>query len=135
MTMNWLKIGSQAAPFVASIVISVLIGVLGFRKYMAPEINEALVEAKQAIKNLATLAGVKSQEYKDAKGIEKIVAADLIEQKLPELQALKVILSPSAWEQIEETIEENPEAVLQLYQKYGHLLGAEGEELKKTFDF
>ena len=103
---------------------------------MAPEITEALEEAQKTIKNLAKLSGVKSQEYKDAKGIEKVVARDLIETKLPELEALKVILSPSAWEKIEETIEENPEAVLQLYEKYGHLLGdVEGEESKKTFDF
>lgn len=133
--MNWLKIGSQLAPFVASILISVGLGVLVFRKYIAPDILTALDTAETTIKNLAKLSGVKSQEYKDAKTIEKVVAADLIKQKLPELEALRLLLSPGTWDQIEETITDNPEAVLQLYEKYGHLLGKTDKESTDLTDF
>jgi len=123
MVNFWLNAGY----ILAMMLIPVLIGGLLFRKFVAPGINEALgdiLEAKASITNMAKLAGVKSQEYKDSKGLEKVVAQDLITTNLPELEALKLILSPSAWEKIEETIEDNPEAVLQLYEKYGHLLKA-----------
>ena len=120
--------GSAVAPFLVSIVISVIVGVLAFRQYVAPGINEALEEAQTTITNLAKLSGVKSQEYKDMKGIEKVVAEDLIKSKIPELEALRLILSPSAWEQVEDSIAENPEAVIQLYEKYGHLLGGTSQK-------
>lgn len=133
--MNWLKMGSLLAPFVVSILVSVALGILTFRKYIAPDILTALETAENTITNLAKLSGVKSQEYKDAKTIEKVVAADLIKQKLPELEALKLMLSPDTWEQIEETIEGNPEAVIQLYEKYGHLFGKTEESDTDHTDF
>ena len=105
---------------------------------MAPGINEALVDVNEAvmkITNVAKLAGVKAQEFKDAKGLEKVVAADLISQNLPELEALKLILSSDTWEKIEDTIAENPEAVLQLWQKYGHLMGGDAAQKKLETDF
>lgn len=130
MVIPWLILGSE----LVRILIPVLIGAILYRKFVAPSINEALVdvhEAAEKITMVAKLAGVKAQEYKDSKAIEKVVAADLIQQKLPELEALRIILSPSAWEQIEETIAENPEAVLQLYEKYGHLLGGEAKSSER----
>ena len=133
--MNWLKLGLAVAPFVASIVISVIIVILGFKKWIAPGINEALEEAKKTITNLAKLGGVKSQEYKDMKGIEKAVAADIITKNIPELEAIKLFLSPSTWEEIESTIENNPEAVLQLWEKYGHLLTRDKKPEQEAYMF
>ena len=134
MVNFWLNVGYTLAVMLVPLVI----GGLLFRKFIAPGINQALLDVEEAtlkITNVAKLAGVKSQEYTVSKGIEKVVAEDLIKQNLPELEALKLILSPSTWEQIEETITENPEAVLQLYEKYGHLLpGAEGSK-KRVADF
>ena len=51
------------------------------------------------------------------------------------LRALKVFVSPSTWEEIEDTIDNNPEAILQLWQKYGHLLGGDAAQKKLDFDF
>ena len=134
MANFWLNVGFE----VARILIPVIIISILFRKFVAPGINEALEDVQEAvtkITNVAKLAGIKSQEYSTSKEIEKVVAADLIKQNLPELEALKLILSPSTWEQIEESLTENPEAVLQLYEKYGHLLpGADGAK-KLTADF
>lgn len=122
----------------ARILIPVLIGGLLFRRFVAPGINEALVDVQEAvmkITNVAKLAGIKSQEYSTSKDLEKVVAADLIKQNIPELEALKLILSPSTWEQVEDMLTESPEAVLQLYEKYGHLLKGQGEEQQKPYDF
>lgn len=118
----------------ATSILTVIMVIIGFRKFIAPGIIESLEEAQKTITNLAKLSGVKSQEYKDAKSIEKLVAEDLIKEKIPELEALRMILSPSTWEKIEETLEENPEAVIQLYEKYGHLLG-KSEQTKEKYMF
>ena len=133
--MNWLKIGLNVAPFLASIVISVAAVIFAFRKWISPDITAALEEAQTTITNLAKLGGVKTQEYKDMKNIEKIVGADLIKNKLPELEMLKLILSPSTWEEIETTIEENPEAVIQLYEKYGHLLPGATSQKQEEYHY
>jgi len=126
--MNWLKIGSNVAPFLATLILSVAAVILGFRRWVAPDIVKALEKAQMTITNLAKLGGVKSQEFKDMQAVEKIVGKDLIDQNIPEMEALRLFLSPSAWEQIEETIEENPAAVIQLYEKYGHLLGGASQK-------
>ena len=116
-----------------------VLGALLFRRFVSPGINGALEEVTEAVSkitNVAKLAGVKSTEYRDSKALEQAVSADLIREKLPELEALRMILSPSTWEQIEETLERNPEAVIQLYEKYGHLLPGADEQAKKLeFDF
>lgn len=133
MVNFWLLAGLE----VARALIPLVIGALLFRKYVAPGINEALEAVQEGvmkITNVAKLSGIKSQEYNDMKSIEKIVGRDLITEKLPELEALKLILSPGAWEQIEETIEENPAAIIQLYEKYGHLLPGNQEKATR-FDF
>ena len=132
--INWQFVGAE----LARLLITLGLGALLFRKFVAPGLNEAvstILEADMKITNLAKLAGVKSNEYKDAKGIEKVVAADLISQNLPELEALKMILSSDTWEKIEDTIAENPEAVLQLWQKYGHLMGGNAAQKKLETDF
>jgi hypothetical protein len=120
--MNWQKIGSLVAPHIVTAIVTLVFGLVAFRRWVAPPIVEALEEASKTAKTLASLGGLKKSEYHDMKMIEKAVGADLIKEQLPELEALKLILSPGTWEMIEETIQENPEAVIQLYQKYGHLL-------------
>ena len=132
--LNWLKVGWQ----LATLLITLGCGALLFRKFVAPGINEALVTlatAEATISNVAKLAGVKSREYVAGKSIEKSVARDIINEKVPELEALKVFVSPSTWEEIEDTIDNNPEAILQLWQKYGHLLGGAAAQKKQDFDF
>ena len=134
MVNFWLNLGFE----VARLLIPVLIGGLLFRRFVSPGINEAILSVEEGvmkITNVAKLAGVKSQEYATSKGIEKVVAADLIKQNVPELEALRLVLSPDTWDQIEEAIEDNPEAVLQLYEKYGHLLKQGGADAPKPFDF
>lgn len=121
--INWLKLGYQLATLLISGSITLAFGALVFRKYVLPELLEALETAQTTITNLAKLSGVKSQEFTAGKSIEKAVARDIITEKVPELEALKVFVSEKTWEEIEDTIDNNPEAILQLWQKYGHLLG------------
>lgn len=128
--LNWLQIGWEAARMLATLGI----GALLFRKFVSPGINEALEEIQEGVHKItkvAQLAGVKSAEYRDSKSIEQAVARDIIQEKVPELEALKVFVSPKTWEEIEDTIDNNPEAILQLWQKYGHLLG-QTDAAKKT---
>lgn len=132
--MNWIKIGSNSVPFLASIILSVIIVIIGFRKYIAPDIVESLAEAKKTIETLASLGGIKKQDWHDVQKIEKAVTTDLIYDKMPELQALRLVLSENTWEQIEEMIEENPAAVMQLYEKWKPYLGG-AEQLQEQYMF
>ena len=132
--INWLLVGYE----LARLFLSVLTCALLFRKFVAPSLNEGLADVQEAvmkITNVAKLAGVKSQEYKDSKGIEQAVARDIINEKVPELEALKVFVSPATWEEIEDTIDNNPEAILQLWQKYGHLLGGAASVKQLATDY
>ena len=134
MVINWLKLGWE----LARLVFTLLLGALLFRKFVSPGINEALVDVREAVSKItsvAQLAGIKSAEYRDSKNIEKAVARDIINEKVPELEALKVFLSPKTWEEIEDTIDNNPEAILQLWDKYGHLIGGLEEQKKLVTDF
>ena len=130
--MNWLKMGSDVAPFVATAILSSIISLLAFRKWISPGINEALQEAQTTITNLAKLGGLRSQEYTTMKGLEKDIAADIIKKQLPELEAIRLVVSEDTWEKIEQVIEDNPEAIMQLYSKYGAQFGlSEQSELEK----
>lgn len=131
--MNWLKIGYASAPFLASIILSVAIVIVAFRKYIAPDIIESLEEAKKTIETLASLGGIKKQDWHDVQKIEKAVTTDLIYEKMPEIQALRLILSPSTWEQVEEMIDENPAAVMQLYEKWKPYLDGASEQQKVDY--
>ena len=128
MGINWLLMGYELARLIIFSIITLFAASQLYIKYIQPDIQERYDEAHQTITNLAKLAGVKSQEYTGAKNIEKSVARDIITQQVPELEALKVFVSPSTWEEIEDTIENNPEAIIQLWQKYGHLLSGAAEE-------
>ena len=138
MEFNWLQAGYELARLVVFTVVGLVSGVLLFREYVAPGINQAIEQldkADETITNLAKLAGVKSQEYTASKGIEKAVAEDFIKQKIPELELVKTFVSPATWVEIQDTIENNPEAVIQLWEKYGHFF-TQGEEKQDTeFDF
>ena len=135
MSNFWLKVGLE----LARLLVPVVIGVLLFRKFVSPSMNESLeliLKAEGTITNLAKLAGTKSQEYAASKALGKSISRDIIADRIPELEALKFILSPDTWEEVEDTIENNPEAILQLYDKYKHLIpGALEETAEKEFDF
>lgn len=135
MDINWLKLGYQMATLVFSASFTLAFGALAFRKYVLPELLEALDEAQKVITNLAKLGGVRSQEYTAAKGIEKAVARDIINEKIPELEAIKVFVSQNTWDEIQDTIDNNPEAIIQLWDKYGHLIGATEAANKVKTDF
>lgn len=118
--INWLSLGYELAFLLFSTAFTLVCGALFYRKYVAPSLMEELAKASETITNVAKLAGLKSQEYTGAKNIEKSVARDMIDNKIPELEAIKVFVSPATWEEIQDTIDNNPEAILQLWQKYGH---------------
>ena len=126
--MNWIKIGMQVAPFVASSLLSIVIVVLAFRKYIAPEFTAQMDEATKTIKTLAGLGGIKKADYATSKELGKSIAADFLKDRFPEAEALKLILSPKTWEQVEAAMEENPEAIMQLIDKYGDVLGIGGAQ-------
>ena len=132
--MNWLKMGSAVAPFLVSILISVVVGALAFRRWIAPGIVEALETSAKTSTQLANLGGMKRKEYVDGQALDKVISKELIMDKLPELEALRLILSPSSWEQVEEMIEDNPAAVISMYEKYGHLLGG-AEQKQESYMF
>ena len=114
---------------------SLVLGALIFKKYLAPQITEALEGAQETITNLAKLGGVKSQEFKDSKKIEALVAEDFIKQQIPELELVKTFVSPATWDEIQDTIENNPEAVIQLWEKYGHYFTDKQASEQLKFDF
>ena len=136
MGFNWLDFGYELAMLIVSVAFSLLIGALVFKRYLAPQITGTLEEAQETITNLAKLGGVKSQEFKSSKKIEKLVAEDFIKKQIPELELVKTFVSPSTWEEIEDTIDNNPEAVIQLWEKYGHYFTNNGAgEKENTYDF
>ena len=120
MVFNWLLAGSKLAGMMFQTSVTLVCGALIYRKLVAPALTAQLALSSETITNVAKLAGVKSQEYTGAKNIEKSIARDLINNKIPELEAIKVFVSPDTWDEIQDTIDNNPEAVLQLWQKYGH---------------
>lgn len=132
--MNWIKIGMETAPYVASIILSVIIVIMTFRKFIAPELMASMEEAQKTIKTLASLGGIKKADYTTSQELGKDIAADILKEKFPEAEGLKLILSPSTWEKVEDAMEDNPAAILQLIDKYGPIIGIGGEQqqLKKT---
>ena len=131
--IDWLSLGYELAFLLFSTAFTLVCGALFYRKYVAPSILEEMQKASETITNVAKLAGLKSQEYTGAKNIEKSVARDLINNKIPELEAVKVFVSPDTWEEIQDNIDNHPEAILQLWQKYGHYFT--GVEAKKEQEY
>ena len=138
MVFSWLSLGYEVARLVVVSSVSVLVGAYLFRKYVSPEIVaaiEQLDKADETITNLAKLAGVKSQQFTDGRQLEKTVAADFIANQIPELEAAKLVLSPDTWGQIEEAIERNPAAVIQLWEKWKPYFTSEESGSSEKFDF
>jgi len=135
MVFSWLQAGYELARLIVFGVITLVSGALIFKKFYAPQINEALLKAQETITNLAKLGGVKSQEFKDSKKIEALVAEDFIKNEIPELELVKTFVSPSTWEEIQDTIKNNPQAVIQLWEKYGHFFTDKKTQGQTQFDF
>jgi len=135
MGFNWLSVGLEVARLLISAAFTLVLGAYAFRKYFAPDIVSSLEEAQKTITNLAKLGGLKSQEFTDEKNLEKIVARDYIAEKIPELEAARLVLSPDTWEQIEEAIERNPAAVLSLWEKWKPYFIQEEGKTAENFDF
>lgn len=129
---DWLLFGYRLATLIFSTAVSLVCGGLIFKKWLAPVLMGELEKANETVTNLAKLAGVKSQEFTGAKSIEKSVARDMIANKIPELEAVRVFVSQDTWDEIQDTIESNPEAILQLWQKYGHFFGGDAEAQQST---
>lgn len=134
MEIPWLLIGYESARLIITVILTIVVGGKIYARYIQPELVEALGDAQKAVKNLASLAGIKSQEYSSSKSIEKSVARDIIEKQIPELELVKTFVSPATWDEINDTLENNPEAVIQLWEKYGHLFkGVQQQELDTDF--
>lgn len=123
LEMNWQKLGMSLVPHLVSILISVGLGILGFRKWITPGITEALEEASKTSTMLGNLGAIKKADWNDNQALEAVISKELILNKMPEIELLRLALSPTSWEQVEEMIQENPAVALQLYEKYKHLLG------------
>lgn len=114
-------------------MVTLGLGFLAFRFIIIPTINEQLEttqeivnEAAEKISKIGRFAGKKSADYEETRNLEALIGMDIVNSQIPEIALLKTFLSPSTWETVEETIQENPEQILALYQKYGHLLKAVG---------
>jgi len=131
ISMNWQKIGMAMVPHLLSILISVAVVVLTFRKWIAPGIIESLEEAQKTIKTLAGLGGIKKADWNDEQALETVITKELLLDKMPELELLRLALSPASWEQVEEIIQTNPAAALKMYEKYAPLLGGAEQKQEK----
>jgi len=134
--MNWLKIGWELGRLLASTLLSVLIIALGYRKYVAPDLLSALNEAIKTTKTIASLGTIKRVEREGTAKLAKAVTTDLVKAKYPEMEMIKLAVSPATWTQIEEALETNPTGVMELIDKYGHYfgMGADGQK-PQQFDF
>ena len=135
MGFSWQQIGIETVRIIISVSFSLVLAALVFRKYMAPEIAGALEEAQKTIKTLASLGGIKKADLQDSKKIETLVAEDFIKTQIPELELVKKFVSPGTWEEIEETIQENPAAIIQLWDKYGHYFTSGETSSSEEYDF
>lgn len=133
--MNWQMIGIEVARLVLTAGLAVLVAALLFRKRIAPELVEALEEASKTAKTLASLGGIKKAQWTTTREMEKAIGAELIHSKMPELQALKMVLPGDLWEELEAFIEENPDGAMQLYKKYGHLIPGSDQPKDETYMF
>ena len=136
MVFSWQVIGIEAVRLAVSISVSLVLGALLFRKYMAPEISEALEDAQKVISKVASLGGIKKADMVSSQELSRAVTADLVKNQFPELELAKLMLSPATWEQIEDALETNPAGVMELWEKYGHYFQkGEGTQDETKFDF
>lgn len=136
--MNWLKIGWDLVDLLIPTLLAVCVIVLGYRKYVAPDLTKALEEAVKVTKTIASLGGIKRAEREGLVDLSKAVTTDIIRAKYPEMDLIKLAVSPSTWEQIEDALENNPAGVMDLIEKYGHYFGmgeAEAGQKQLPTDF
>ena len=132
--MFWQKVGIEAARLIATMLLTVGVIALGWRKYLAPEFIEALEEASKVTKQIASLGGIKKADYEDVTRIENKIGAQIIASKMPELEGIKLLLGAETAADLDAFIENNPTAAMQLYEKYKHFLpGSQASE--QTTDF
>ena len=133
LTLNWLKIGWELVSLLIPTLLAVIVIALGYRKYVAPDLLAALEAAVKTTTTIASLGGIKRAEREGLVDLSKAVTTDIIRAKYPEMDLIKLAVSPSTWEQIEEALESNPAGVMELIEKYGHYFGmGEAEAGQKT---
>ena len=121
--MNWYKLGSDTVIYLFPTLLSLVIVILAWRRYVAPELYAALEDAQKVITTLASLGGIKKADRVNLQQLSKAVTTDLVKNKYPEFDLIKMAVSPSTWEQIEDALENNPTGVMELIDKYGHYFG------------
>jgi len=136
MVFSWQVVGIELVRAIFYMLLSLVSGALVFRKYIAPDLVAALEEATGVASKLAALGGIKKADMDTSRNIEKAVAEDFIKNKIPELELVKTFVSPSTWEDIEQSIEDNPAAIIQLWEKYGHFFtDKQGQGQATQYDF
>lgn len=135
MVFSWQEAGIEVARALFYVLLSLVSGALVFRKFIAPELTAALEDAREVASKLAALGGIKKADLNASRNIEKAVAEDFIKNKIPELELVKTFVSPSTWEDIEQSIEDNPAAVIQLWEKYGHFFTDKQGQGQTQYDF
>lgn len=135
--MNWIKIGWELASLLFSALLSVVATVLLYRTYVAPDLTAALEEAVKTTKTIASLGGITRAQREGTAELARAVTKDIIMAKYPELEAIKMVVSPSTWTQIEDALENNPTGVMELVDKYGEYFGIEqaSGQSQPTADF
>ncbi len=123
--MNWILIGSKLVDLLLPTLLSIGVIVLLYRKYVAPSLLAALDEAMKTTKTIASLGGITKAQREGTAELAKAVTKDIIMAKYPELEAIKMVVSPSTWTQIEDALENNPTGVMELVDKYGSYFGIE----------
>ena len=120
--INWIKIGMMLADRAIVVLVSLVIVVIAWRKFMLPEIEETLLEAQKTIKTIAGLGGIKRADYEGITKMENAIGSKLIIEKMPELGMIKMLIGAENADMLDEFIKENPTAALQMYEKYKPLL-------------
>lgn len=134
--MNWQSIGSELARLILSTVFTLVLGAFVFRRYFAPEIQEALEEAQATVQKIASLGGIKKADYAEIKELETAVTADIVKSRIPELEMVRLAVPAETWEKIEEAFENNPAGVLALWEKWKPYFTEQSEqESLKQYDF
>lgn len=125
MNMNWFFIGSRLADLLIPTLLSISVIVLLYRKYVAPEILASLEAAVKTTTTISSLAGITKAQREGTAGLTKAVTQDIVKARFPEMELIKLAVSPGTWEQIEDALENNPAGVMDLIEKYGHYFGME----------
>jgi len=132
--MNWVKIGLEMGTHLIWMVATLGIVLVAWRRFMAPPIMEALENANKSMKTLSVQGNIRYEEFAALGELVGEVGGEIIIKQIPELEALKLILDTGTWDKIEDAIENNPAAVIQLYEKWKHMIPGASQTQDK-FDF